>query len=93
MEVYIVEGSDLPDVGGGGFVILNVSKREAGGKIYNRVLHVISQLEALGVKARGCMAVLFEYDDVPGEIFEIAEIRDWVAGLLERVPRLFYFIF
>lgn len=92
MEVYIVEGSDLPDVGAAKLVVLSVSKREVGGKIYARVLHVISQLEAFGVKARGCLAIVFEYDDVPDEIFEIAEIRDWVAGLLERVPHLFYFI-
>jgi hypothetical protein len=87
-----VDGPDLPSIDKGTFVVLSVPKCDVVEKNYVRTLQVISQLEKLGKDARGHLEILFEYNDVIEEVFEIAEIRDWVTGLLQKVPYLFYFV-
>jgi hypothetical protein len=67
------------------------SEVEAGD--LRRVLRFVDSLERAGRKARGSLALTFDgYDDTPEEIYEIPEIRRWVAGLLKRKPHLPYFL-
>ncbi len=91
MEIRIVLG-DNADIGGMDLIVLNISKHEVCNKTYDRVLDCISQLERVGKDAKGKLSILFEYDDHPDEIWEIPEIRTWVAGLIEQAPHLFYFL-
>lgn len=79
--------------GTSGYIIHCVTRKHVEAGEYGPVLRTIETLEAVGRTARGKLMLVFDgYNDAPEEIYEIPEIRAWVAGLAEKKPHLFYFL-
>ena len=74
--------------------VYNVSKDEVLAQDYEGVLRFIKKLDKLGGrKSFGHAAILIDgYNEVPEELHEIIEVRNFIGGLFDRVPHLLYYI-
>jgi hypothetical protein len=60
---------------------------------YTYVVKAVDIVTRLGKRGRGSLIMSFAgYGDVPDEIYEIDEIRDYVAVMLEKFPHIFYML-
>jgi|LSQX01.2.fsa_nt_gb hypothetical protein len=74
------------------YIAVDISKEEVINKDYTHIDRVLKIFKKCKKHGRSKLIILFAFDDVPEEIYEIREIREWVSGLLKRHPYLFYFI-
>lgn len=74
-------------------IIHNVSRKEVENKDYRGIEKLFSVLRSLKTEARGKLMLQFAgYDDISDEIYEIPEIREYVMGMFQRWPEMFYFL-
>ena len=73
-------------------IVLNVSKKEVRSGDISRLEKAIDIFVSCKVDGKDKLAIFFEYDDVPDEIYEIPEIRNWVKLAFEKYPYIIYFL-
>lgn len=74
-------------------LIHNVTKLEVQKKDYMGIAKLFKVFKELKTEARGKLMLQFAgYEDTPDEIYEIKEIRDYVMGMFQRWPEMFYYI-
>lgn len=77
----------------GSLTIIHIEKEEVKLLQFKRIEKTLRVLKKVGKKARNSLLITFSgYDDIPDEIYEIPEIRRWVAKLVKRNPEVFYFL-
>jgi hypothetical protein len=76
-----------------GLIYFSISKSEVENMDFKRINDAVEVFKDCKDKARGRMMLTFGgYDYTPDEIYEIPEIRNYVAELLKLHPYLFYYI-
>ena len=66
--------------------------KEVENKDFDRVDQLFDTLHHAGRGAKNKIALSFlGYDQEPREVYQIQEIREYVAALYEKYPELFYF--
>lgn len=73
-------------------IVANITKEEVRNKRFKNINGVINKFKQCGKKARSKLIILFGYDDVAEDIYEIGEIREWMAELIKTHPYLFYYV-
>lgn len=77
----------------GGIVCIAVTKGEILSDKFVTIDTFIRELKKYGQRAKGKLMLTFSgYDDVPYEVFEIEEVRNYMARVFERYPFIFYFL-
>ena len=76
----------------GNFIYLNLSKKEVRKKDMTRLDEAMTLLERSGKLQKGCLALAYDYNDYSEEIYEIRDIRVWVAKAVKKYPHMFYFL-
>lgn len=72
-------------------IIYQVTREEIEAHDQEGVLELFATLKQYGRAVRGRVAIIFDgYNHLPQEIFEIPDIREWVAGLLQKMPYCLY---
>lgn len=91
--LYDINNMSLEDIRRAKIIIHNISKTEVQAKDYSMVAILFDKLHQLKTEARGKLILQFAgYDDIPDEIYEIPEIREYVMGMFQRWPEMFYFL-
>jgi hypothetical protein len=71
--------------------VLQIPRKDVESRDIGMVTHHIRQFERIKAPA-GCVEIVFAgYDDVPEEVFEIREIREWTSRLLREAPEILYY--
>lgn len=79
--------------GGKPLLMYHISKEEVLTKNMKEINDFMKLVTRLGVHARQSCAILCSgYDDVPDELFEIQEVRDYVDKLFKRHPYILYYV-
>jgi hypothetical protein len=93
MLLFTEEMPTKNDVIKSDIIVLNVSKEEVGSGDISRLEKAIDLFMSCKVNGRGKLAIFFEgYDNVPYEIYEITEIRNWVKLAFDKYPYIIYFL-
>lgn len=91
--LYNVNNMSLEEIRQVTVIVHNITKPEVQAKDYSTVSLLFDKFHQLKTEARGKLILQFAgYDDTPEEIYEIKEIRDYVMGMFQRWPEMFYFL-
>lgn len=90
-NMEVVQSIEDVDIGPKDIYILRIDR---GAIERGHVESYLREFEKLGrKKMRGRVIVSFQgYDSDPREIYQIPEVRKWVARIIKHVPHLFYFL-
>ncbi len=70
-----------------------IEKNEVINKNFSGIDKLMKVMKSIGKDARQSLNLTFSgYDDIPDEIFEIMEIRQFVKVLLQKYPNIFYYL-
>lgn len=73
--------------------VMNINKDLITEQSYTFINNSVSYLRNLKTKAHKSVIIMVDgYGEVATELYEIPEVRTWVAGLFERYPYFLYFI-
>lgn len=71
----------------------HISKEEVLEKNYRGIGKLLNTVSSVGKGARNSLVITCNgYDDVTDELWEITEVRDFVRGMFDKYPYLFYYI-
>jgi len=91
--LYNVNNMSLEEIKRVTVIVHNVTKPEVRAKDYSTIAKLFDKFHQLKKEARGKLILQFAgYEDTPEEIYEIKEIRDYVMGMFQRWPEMFYFL-
>lgn len=82
----------IKDILSSNYIFVNITKDICRSKSYKYITNILKKFEKIKTAGRNKMLLLFAYDDVPEEIYEIPEIREWVSKLVKKYPHIFYFL-
>jgi hypothetical protein len=71
----------------------HISKEEVLAKDYKGIGRLLKTVTAVGKGAKRSLIITCNgYDDVTDELYEIKEVREFVRGMFDKYPYLFYYI-
>lgn len=68
-----------------------ISKAKVRNKDISGITKIILSLENSMDYHSHCIAIGFDYDDVPEEVYVIPEVREWVKCVMEKHPYFLYY--
>jgi hypothetical protein len=88
-----IEDLRANDIGSKSIILVHVPKKDIVNGDLDYIESIIQKLKSFGSKAKQNVLLFFGgYDNVPEEVYEITEIRQWVGKVIEKHPYLFYFM-
>jgi hypothetical protein len=93
MEFFYEDEIAPTDVMRSSLVICLFTEREIDTLDYERFSRLIKTLDTCAMGSREKLLLQFDYGDDPQEVFEFAETCDFVRGLFERCPQLYYYLY
>ena len=74
-------------------VVLNISRQEVRHHDYTRIKQQLNEFRKAGTRAEHHLAILFMgYANDPREVYQIPEIRKYVAHIYSLYPELYYYL-
>lgn len=91
--LYNINNASIEELRKPTVFVYNITSMEVKAKNYSGIAQLFNKFHQLKTDARGKLILQFAgYDDIPDEIYEIQEIRNYVIGMFERWPEMFYFL-
>lgn len=92
-DEFMIDISNQTELASGTLYLMNIAKSSIDNMSYKFIDECVLLLEEMGSSAFGTVIIMFDgYGDIPAELYELKEVRNWVLGLFEKYPYFLYFI-